>query len=262
MYAPLISVIIPVFNGERFIQAAIESVLSQTYEKIEVIVVDDGSTDHTPEKLRVYSGRIKIIALENSGTPSVPRNLGCAEAKGQFIAFLDHDDTWQSDKLRQIVEILEKNRDVGFLFSDFNRFEWRTGSRFALSNSQINPFIYDEVKMIRWVDHKYFRIERERMYHLLLRGYPVYPSTMVVDRDLWRKVKWNVDLSIRGNEDFDFSLNCCEHSDAIYIDERLVNVGRHEGNMSLEQLNQKEGDLRVIEIHLNKKKSQRKRNAP
>jgi glycosyltransferase involved in cell wall biosynthesis len=104
---PLVSVIIPTYNRADIVCKAIDSVLGQTYKNIEVIVVDDGSTDHTEAKLSHYGNGIRVITQENSG-PSIARNRGVAASHGQIIAFLDSDDYWLPTKLSRQVELLEK----------------------------------------------------------------------------------------------------------------------------------------------------------
>ncbi len=94
--SPRFSVIIPVYNRERFVAKAIESVLAQSYENFELIVVDDGSTDNTPKILERYP--IKILRQQNRGV-SAARNAGIRIAKGDIIALLDSDDEWQKDHL-------------------------------------------------------------------------------------------------------------------------------------------------------------------
>ena len=94
----LVSCIIPVFNGAGHLRAAIDSVLGQTYSPIEVIAVDDGSTDHTPEILSAYAGSIQVLRQTNAG-PAAARNLGVQSSTGAFVAFLDQDDYWRHDKL-------------------------------------------------------------------------------------------------------------------------------------------------------------------
>lgn len=102
---PLVSVIIPVFNSERYLAAALDSVVYQTYRPIEVIVVDDGSTDNSAAIAQAYP-EVQYFYQPNQGV-SVARNRGIAAAKGEFIAFLDSDDEWMPDKLRiQISEML------------------------------------------------------------------------------------------------------------------------------------------------------------
>ena len=106
MNPPLVSVIIPTYNRAATIADAVDSVLCQTYREIEVIVVDDGSMDSTLEVLRGYSDRIQVLRQENAG-PSAARNRGVAVSTGEIIAFLDSDDLWLPDKIRQQVELME-----------------------------------------------------------------------------------------------------------------------------------------------------------
>ncbi|MGO9687474.1 MAG: glycosyltransferase family 2 protein, partial [Syntrophobacteraceae bacterium] len=96
--APLVSVVIPTYNRERFVDKAINSVLSQSFNDYEIIVVDDGSTDETPRVLASYKDRVKYIYQKNSGVSSA-RNAGIREARGEWVAFLDSDDKWKTDYL-------------------------------------------------------------------------------------------------------------------------------------------------------------------
>lgn len=98
MRSTLVSVVIPVYDGEQFLQEALDSVLTQTYSPIEVIVVNDGSTDGSEDVIRQYGGSIRYFRQENSG-PSAARNLGIAHARGEWIAFQDADDIWDPDKI-------------------------------------------------------------------------------------------------------------------------------------------------------------------
>ncbi len=98
MTAPLISCIVPVWNRERFVAETLDSILAQTYRPIEVIVVDDGSTDGTPQVLAGYGDRITTLRQENAG-PGPARNTGIRAARGEFLAFLDSDDLWLPEKL-------------------------------------------------------------------------------------------------------------------------------------------------------------------
>lgn len=95
---PLISCVIPVYNGERFVAAAVESVLAQTWRPVEVVAIDDGSTDETPRVLSGFGERIKVIGQKNAGQ-SAARSRGIWAATGELIAFLDADDLWLPEKL-------------------------------------------------------------------------------------------------------------------------------------------------------------------
>jgi glycosyltransferase involved in cell wall biosynthesis len=95
---PLVSCIVPVFNGERYLREALDSVLQQTYRQLELIVVDDGSTDGTAEIVVSYGDRLSALRQTNAG-PAAARNRGLDETRGEFVAFLDADDLWHADKL-------------------------------------------------------------------------------------------------------------------------------------------------------------------
>lgn len=103
---PLVSVVIPTYNRASVICRTIDNVLEQTYPNVEVIIVDDGSTDDTEEKLRAYANRIRIIRQPNAG-PSAARNRGIEAARGEFIALQDSDDLWVPQKLTRQVALLQ-----------------------------------------------------------------------------------------------------------------------------------------------------------
>ncbi len=111
MKKPLVTCIIPVFNCEKYIESAIESVLNQTYKNIEIIVVDDGSTDRTPELIKKFNGKIKYIRHPNSGSAAA-RNLGISKASGDFIGFLDSDDMWDKNKIFLQLKCFENNPEI------------------------------------------------------------------------------------------------------------------------------------------------------
>jgi glycosyltransferase involved in cell wall biosynthesis len=92
-----VTCVVPVFNGEKYLAESLESVLAQTYAPIEIMVVDDGSTDRTPAILAGFGNEIRSIRQANAG-PSAARNRGIADAKGEYIAFLDADDLWVAAK--------------------------------------------------------------------------------------------------------------------------------------------------------------------
>ena len=109
---PLVSVILPSYNHVDFVREAIESVLNQSFQNLELIVVDDGSTDGTPEQIeKIKDHRIQLIRLETNRMQH-PRNLALGLAKGRYIAFQNSDDVWLPDKLSAQVEFLNKHDDV------------------------------------------------------------------------------------------------------------------------------------------------------
>ena len=119
MNNPRISVIIPCYNSEKFIKETMDSVLSQTYRDFEVIVIDDGSKDKTREIIQSFDDeRIKYYYKKNGGMADA-RNEGIKLAKGEHIAFLDHDDIWFSDKLELQLSEIEKSECIGIVYSGY-----------------------------------------------------------------------------------------------------------------------------------------------
>lgn len=111
MRPPTVSVIIPVLNGERFLAAAVASIRGQRYPSVEVIVVDDGSTDGTAAVANALGGEVRCVSQANAGPPSA-RNRGLDLARGELIAFLDADDLWSQDKLELQVGRLAADPDL------------------------------------------------------------------------------------------------------------------------------------------------------
>ena len=116
-----ISVIIPVYNGERYLAQAIESVLAQTLPPSEIIVIDDGSTDGSVAIAERFAEQVRIDQQENRGAASA-RNRGVDLAKGSLLAFLDADDLWTSDKLRLQVDALEKDPGLAMVLGKVTQF--------------------------------------------------------------------------------------------------------------------------------------------
>ena len=112
MTSPLVSAIVPVFNGERFLAAALDSILTQDYRPLEVVVVDDGSTDGSAAIAQ--SRAVRYLAQPNGG-PAAARNAGVDAARGSLLAFLDQDDEWLPATLRKRVEALRGSPELGFV---------------------------------------------------------------------------------------------------------------------------------------------------
>jgi glycosyltransferase involved in cell wall biosynthesis len=109
--SPHVSVIIPTYNRSWCLSEAIDSVLSQTFQNMELIVVDDGSTDETPALLSRYGDHLRVLRQSNRGV-SAARNGGIQAARGNLIAFLDSDDTWQPDKLARQVDFFDRQPEA------------------------------------------------------------------------------------------------------------------------------------------------------
>jgi glycosyltransferase involved in cell wall biosynthesis len=115
MQRPLVSVVIPVFNGERYLADALDSALLQDYRPVEIIVVDDGSTDRSADIARSYSS-VRYMYQANAG-PAAARNSGISVSRGEFTAFLDSDDMWGETKLSADMELLCSDPYPGFTMS-------------------------------------------------------------------------------------------------------------------------------------------------
>ena len=119
---PQISVIIPIYNNALYIQEAIRSVLSQGIEKLEILVIDDGSTDDFEEKIKGFNNpHIRLIKQINSGAAAA-RNNGIKNAKGEFLAFLDADDIWAPNKLKLQLEVLINREDINMVYGQVKEF--------------------------------------------------------------------------------------------------------------------------------------------
>ncbi len=136
----MISVVIPTYNRAGLIRQAVESVLVQEKEELEVIIVDDGSTDDTVNIIReIDDDRIRLICLEKNSGACHARNVGIQAAKGEYIAFQDSDDVWYPGKLhKQMKYLLKENADI--VFCAFNRVDTQSGRSFAFPTTEIcNP---------------------------------------------------------------------------------------------------------------------------
>lgn len=120
---PLISVIVSVYNGENFLTQALNSVFDQSYQNIEVIIIDDGSTDGTAEVAKPYvgNGNTRYIRQDNFGQGS-GLNHGVKLARGEFLAFIDHDDKWDNDKLKMQLDAFYRDPELDVVFTHMQNF--------------------------------------------------------------------------------------------------------------------------------------------
>lgn len=177
---PLVSVIMPAFNSARFVGQAVQTVLAQTYPQVELIVVNDGSTDETETVLAPYANRIQIINQANQGV-SAARNTGIRVAQGQYIAFLDADDLMMLDKVETQVAVLESRPDVGLVYS---------GWQYVAEND------------LQVVGEMRPRQEGNVLADLLLRRMFLVPGAVIVRRELFTLVGlFDVNLTVAEDTD-------------------------------------------------------------
>ncbi|MGH0430439.1 glycosyltransferase family 2 protein [Bacillus hominis] len=127
----IVSVVIPLYNAEKYIEETMESILNQTYKHIEIVIVDDGSKDQSSSIVKnleqKYPGQIKYVSQENQGV-SVARNTGIENASGEYVAFLDSDDLWHPTKIEKQVESMHKN-NMNACYCGYMNFYEETGEK-------------------------------------------------------------------------------------------------------------------------------------
>ena len=126
MSSPCLSIIVPVYKSEKYLDNCIRSIIDQNYKDWELILVDDGSPDKCPQICDKYSkndDRIKVLHIENGGQ-SKARNMGIDEAKGTFITFVDSDDDIEPDTYKENISLLTKHPEIDFLQFPQNRIDW------------------------------------------------------------------------------------------------------------------------------------------
>ena len=204
-----VSVIIPTYNRGWTIGEAVDSVLAQDYRDFELIVVDDGSTDNTPQVLDAYRGAIKVFRQENKGV-SAARNRGISEASGRFIAFLDSDDLWLPQKLSRQVEFFNTTPDA--LICQTEEVWIRSGVR-------VNP-------------KKRHKKPSGMIFEPSLALCLVSPSAVMILRSLL-EIVGNFDEALPACEDYDLWLRISCRFPVYHIDTPLIiKRGGHEDQLS------------------------------
>ncbi len=190
--SPLVSVVMPAYNAKDCIGAAIESVLNQDYPNLELIIVDDGSTDGTVEEALRYRTRVRVLRQTNSG-PAAARNRGVSSAEGELIAFIDADDIWKSDKTSTQVAYLAAHPEVGVVFGRLIR--W-----FANDDGSFGPIPEATAEEQR---AGIVPEESGWIYPEMLLDSVIWIVSAMVRRSLW-DVLGGLDPTLRIGEDYDF----------------------------------------------------------
>lgn len=234
MRNPIVSVVIATYDRAQLVEQAIGSVLQQTYRDLEVIVVDNGSTDGTAERLPWHDwGRVRLVRLERNQGRSVPRNVGIKEARGKYVAFLDSDDLWCPRKLEEQVSLLDRNDDVGLVHA------------------------FSEV--ISYSGHLLLKETHERLaLHrvALARGYTyqqmslrclMFTSAVVARRELLNAVN-GYDTSMPILEDWDLYLRLSLIAEIGTVEEALVRYRQHGNHTST--IEHVQGRVNVCHKHI------------
>lgn len=118
---PKISVILSVYNGQNYVREAIDTVLTQDYPNVELVVVNDGSTDHTAQIIEAYADRLLLITQVNKGL-GAGRNAGVQASNGDYLSFIDHDDCWEPCKLTRQMELIASSSEDPLVFTNVRQF--------------------------------------------------------------------------------------------------------------------------------------------
>lgn len=210
-----VSVIILTYNREDLVCKSLESVLEQSYQNIEIIIIDDGSEDDTLERLNNYNdSRIYIHSLEHTGQISKLRNYGLAQAQGEFISFLDSDDIWEKNHISNQVYIMENNIISGFVYSDFT---------VSQDNKIVQKNIYKE-----FINSNI----TESIFNELISGKitPIRPSTLLFRKKCLKITGLYNENLLAG--DYNFLLKLAYHFKCNICSDPLVKIFRHANNIS------------------------------
>lgn len=217
-----VSVIIPTYNRADLLPEAIDSVLAQTWKEIEIIVVDDGSTDRTEETVRRYDDRVRYFYKENGG-PSSARNFGVSKAHGDLIAFLDSDDMWEPNKLDIQMNFLHSHPEVELI---------SCGS-------------YVLGKRRRRKSPVKGNLSGDLFLTLYQRSF-INTSSVVLIRHCFLQVG-QFDETIQTAEDYDLWLRVARRFPMAYLDQPLVGIRRHLNKLSKNKLELRRNAIQVLQ---------------
>jgi glycosyltransferase involved in cell wall biosynthesis len=212
---PLVTVIIPSYNGERFLRESLESVFAQTFQDYEIVCVDDGSKDASLAVLNEYRDRIKVIQQANAGQ-SEARNAGAKIGTGKYLAFLDQDDRWYPQKLESQIAVLEANPEAVMVHCDM---DWIDETGQVTQRSLVSAS--------RKSAHKGVTMPQ-------LVGWDpcIYPSTMLIRRVAFDRVG-GFDPELRSyGEDIDLMIRLRQEGLFIFTEETGTQYRKHSTNFS------------------------------
>jgi glycosyltransferase involved in cell wall biosynthesis len=227
--APLVSVVVPAFQAERFVADAVGSVLAQSWPRLEVIVVDDGSTDRTAaivDRLAVEDPRVRPLHQANAGLPGA-RNAGLAVARGSYVAFLDADDRIAPDKLERQLAVLEEAPVAGLVYGDHRAVRDPDGAVFDVPRGP-PPLPFRALLTIR----NWFA-----------------PFVPLLRRSLVERVG-DFDEGFRAAEDWDYWYRCAQLTTFVYLPGVVGDYRLHAGQMHRDRARMAAAHRRFAAKHL------------
>lgn len=211
---PLVSIIIPAYNSESYIAKAIDSGLGQTYPNVEVIVVDDGSTDDTWKLLVGYGDRIRAFRQENRGAAAA-RNRGLQEVRGEYIAFLDADDRYLPDNIAEKVHFLQSHDEFAWCYSNW-----------AWVDASGVPYRYGDEPEVSLARQK----AQGDVLLKALQGYRLGTNVFLFSRRVIEHVA-GFDQSLAVLEDYDLYVRSAAGFPVGYVDKVLCEIFEHPGSL-------------------------------
>lgn len=221
----LVSVIICVYNGEKYIESSIKSALAQTYQNIEIIVIDDGSTDRTGEIVKNYCPDVKYIYQENKGV-SEARNTGLRHCSGNYIAWLDADDLYLPDKIKEQVDFLQQNKDIDCVYND--------------------AFLIDaHDNLVKVLRSDYGNLApNDFLAQLLFRQTIPCPPSTLYRRKCFENLRFIPGM--RYAEDYWSSIQLAQRFKCGYLPKILYKYRRHDSNLTNNKEKQEEMEIKVV----------------
>lgn len=219
---PLVSVIIPAFNAHDFIGETLDSILTQTYRNLEIIVIDDGSTDQTSQVVRSYHPRVLYHYQSNSGGCAVPRNTGIERSSGEFLCFMDADDVMVPDRIARQVDFMDRNPSVGLVFCDYRNFNEE--GPYPKSHFQTCPRLWPQLREWR-------ELILDNPCELLAQENFGSAGSLFIRRNIL-KFESGFEPTLRACEDFHLYYRLARHSPVGVINEVGMIRRLHGNNMS------------------------------
>lgn len=245
---PTISLVIPSYNRAGLIAETLDSALAQVPPFLEIIVVDDGSTDHTEAVLAPYTGRVTLIKVPNGGVQRA-RNRGVAEARGMFVALCDSDDLLAPGYVGIMQSWLHEQPDCNSVYCNFVNFDERGvhADKFATAPAGF----FDGAARTGTFWHGI-----PDLYRRILAYQPLFPSGSIVRRTLYTELDgYDPQFNGVGAEDFEFALRVVEAGETALCAEALVRIRRHGANDSTDNVRQVRGEIQILEYALDHHRS-------
>jgi len=230
---PKISINLCCYNSEKFLYETLNSIIKQTYQNWELIIINDGSSDSTESIINDYIKRgfpITYYFQKNKGV-GFSRNIALKVSKGEYVAFIDHDDIWMPDYLNKQILFLENNPEIDFIYTNFFMLNQQTG-RMQLAHKKSQPSGY--------------------VFERFLHRYPIGILTVVIRKKVIDKLDSFFDVKLKLAEEYDVFMRILHDCKASYLDEPLAIYRIHSNMLSLKYLENFPEEIEYVSEKLKK----------